>query len=176
MLFAQDLEKYHLDDIAQGLAVCGLTARSEGETAFPDMGTMKSFISPYRDARADREAKEATARELEALKRDREEHPEQYETTEVDRARMDALNAKLMQRATFPNATTSFKRHIEATETKCPHCDKALPLPKNMRMWTADQVLEFGAQLKEIERLAEANREETLRQAHAAEVLAEVVA
>ncbi len=77
-MFAQDLERFPLEDIEAGLGKIGLRPREEGETAFPDMGTMLHAI---KIAGRDRRIADAKARPLRLY----------HESTEDIRPEIDTL-------------------------------------------------------------------------------------
>lgn len=74
MVLAEDLQKFDLRDTAGGLDDIAKYPRREGETAFPDLATLKAAIL---ERKLVREAEEVRADEAREAKY-RSEHPEEF--------------------------------------------------------------------------------------------------
>ena len=65
-------------DIAMGIDTLSNTLRNEGETAFPDLPTIRRAIESASAHRKSREHRNAERERYETERRDRTEHPERY--------------------------------------------------------------------------------------------------
>lgn len=77
-MFAADLEEYEMQDIEAGLTHLGKRTRREGETAFPDMGTMRAQIGMAEFCRVSDQVEQREKTEDEALRQRRKDHPEEF--------------------------------------------------------------------------------------------------
>jgi len=78
-IYSQELSsRFRLDDIRAGLHVLALTRREDGDTAFPDVGTVLAAVrEAVRERHAARTAEAKRMRD-DAEERHRKEHPEEY--------------------------------------------------------------------------------------------------
>jgi hypothetical protein len=125
-----------------------LKPRAEGETAFPTLATVLEEVRSI--VRANR-APELTSGERWAA------HVDEYwknPPAPLDgelQAKVDALNEKYDLKKPKEIITVN-------AEIICPRCQFAQAVSANFRNWTADEILEYGAIVKELELIAERNR------------------
>ena len=77
-LYVSKLARYDKRDIAVGIDTLSNTSRNEGETAFPDLPTIRRAIESASSHRKSREHRNAERERYETERRDRTEHPERY--------------------------------------------------------------------------------------------------
>ena len=105
-VYSTQLQKYELEDIKAAITKLSLTRRREGETAFPDLGTVDEAVMDERRIRWDEEAEAKNViREAEGS-RHRVEHPEDY-------VNMTEIAAEYF-------ATKSMEAVLYATENEVP--------------------------------------------------------
>ena len=90
-LYATELGDYLEQDVQAGIRRLGTTPRREGETAFPDLGTVLEAVRSARGARQRYQEAEERAAEFAAYQKDRAENPELYGRMEI----VDSLNAAI---------------------------------------------------------------------------------
>ena len=76
--YSSELGHYDARDIEAAVRKLMYTKREPGETAFPDLQTLDECIRAGKNARLRAEREQRERDEDEALRRDREEHPENY--------------------------------------------------------------------------------------------------
>lgn len=74
LVLAEDLERFDLQDVRQGLEDIGRRPRREGETAFPESGRL---IQAVTERKLTRDAEELRRYER-AMEQARKENPEQF--------------------------------------------------------------------------------------------------
>lgn len=117
-LYSSRLVDYQLEDVREGLTKLSLRPRAEGETAFPDLGTV---IGAVKDARRDRRIAEEQREQREAWAAEeahRRDHPEEYLHWDP--------HAQLKQ---MGKAAPDVKASVRTEPTtQCPHCGAVLLL------------------------------------------------
>jgi hypothetical protein len=148
LTFSKDLAVYSLSDIDQALMRIASVPRREGETAFPEVATI---LEAVRGVIRARKVPEPTSGERWAAHVDEYwKNPPAPLDAELQ-AKVDAMNEKF--------SLTKPKEIITVNaEIVCPRCQFAQAVSANFRNWTADEILEYGAVVKELEQIAERNR------------------
>jgi hypothetical protein len=134
-VFATHLSQYDLRDISVAVRRLSLQRRSEGETAFPDLGTVDEAVKDERNERMRAERKRAEREEEEAEERDRREHPEKYAPFDLkaEYAKIRARNGEAVQQA----------RETMRREQRCPTCG-AVPGATYCQSLTPQQLRELA--------------------------------
>lgn len=78
ILYASELSEFREDDVSQAIRKISFTSREEGETAFPDLGTVVRTVRSFAVQRASDEERLRRNAERNALEEDRRQHPENY--------------------------------------------------------------------------------------------------
>jgi len=78
LVLAEDLLPYEASDIETALDQLGRRPRREGETAFPDLGSIEEEVRAIRSERRACEAKERERQQLLEEAEHRRLHPEEY--------------------------------------------------------------------------------------------------
>ena len=166
-LDAADLSTYELTDIEAGLEWLRIQERREGESAYPDMGTMIVAIKRFRSTRKAAEDKAKQEADDAASKEDFRLHPENYITS----AETQAMLERLAKKVNFDKP-----REIDQTPVMvaCARCGFEHPVARNMRFWDPDEIEAYAKLLREVRAVAAANREIALAELQAR--LAEQVA
>jgi hypothetical protein len=148
LTFADDLSSYQLSDIDQALMRIASVPRRDGETAFPEVATILEAVRGVIRARKAIENDEGVrwAKYVERCKAEGTVEPD-AETLE----KIEALNEKFS--LTKPKEIVTVNAEII-----CPRCQFAQAVSANFRNWTADEILDYGAVVKELEQIAERNR------------------
>jgi hypothetical protein len=149
LVYADDLKHLDLPAIEEGLRVLSLTPRAEGETAFPDIGTVLQAVRRIINPRYQRIALD----EINARALHREANPEMYITDDETKAMVDRLAAKHGMRATKKPEVRDYKEEL------CPHCHKHLPVATNIRFWSSQELRDLADVVEKNEKIAAANRE-----------------
>lgn len=151
-VFASDLEPFEIADIEAGTFAIAQIPKEKGDTAFPEIADIKQAVVMAGRSRRTAEARERRIADEAAERRRRETHPEEFEA--FGPADLEALAKKSAGKFSFER-----QKKAEPMVTNCPHCSGVLPLPANMRFWTASEVAAFAEILANSERAAAANRE-----------------
>jgi hypothetical protein len=77
-VFATHLSQYDQRDISAAVMRLSLQRRSEGETAFPDLGTMDEAVKDERNTRMRSEREQREREEAAEEEKRRREHPEEF--------------------------------------------------------------------------------------------------
>jgi hypothetical protein len=150
LVLAEDLTRYELPDVQVAFDAIAERPRAEGETAFPDVGTLKMECRRVKVARRDSEA--FTARVAEETEMRRQIANEDHAEVNAD---MKRLSAKFAMDAPPRNPVTA--AGIDCI-THCIHCNGRIPTRRAIYMMTADEIEEFLPLKREIERIAAKNQ------------------
>lgn len=126
--------------------------RAEGETAFPDIGTILECIRGVkrkRNENSEFEKHEARVAHFKA-------HPEMYETPDEVKDMAARVAGKFGIKATQANPFKEIDRTPELV--LCPKCQFEQPVASNIRHWTAKELHEMAAVKEQSELIAERNR------------------
>ena len=146
-LFAADLEHLELADLESALKELSLRPRRDGETAFPDLATV---LEAVRYVRAERSSRRALEKENERIAHFHA-HPEFYEADEEIKEKFHALAEKMDMPKTKPIIP-------DPVMVCCPHCHGMLPLAKNLRFWSPQELRNYAGVLEEVQAIADRNR------------------
>lgn len=148
-IYSEDLDIYSLPDIEAALELIANKSRREGETAFPDVETIREAVrAVIRSSRPSADEESAT-RWLQYLENCKSEGVEKPDTETL--ARIEKLNGKFGLEKPKEIITT-------CTELVCPGCGLAQPVAGNIRLWTPEQLHEHANLLEELAVIAERNR------------------
>lgn len=78
ILYTSELAEYREDDISQAIRKIAFTPREEGETAFPELGTIARTVRSFAIERNRVEERRRRREEDERRAEDRRQHPENY--------------------------------------------------------------------------------------------------
>ena len=78
ILYASEICDFREDDVSKAIRKIAVRPREEGETAFPDLGTLLKAIKSERSERVNEEEAKRSADEYGAIQEDRRLHPEKY--------------------------------------------------------------------------------------------------
>lgn len=151
-LFSADLEHLEMTDLEDALRVLSLKPRAEGQTAFPDLGTILEAVRGVSRARGDRRAID----DLNQMKSHKAAHPELYETPDEVKDMAARVAGKFGIKATQAKPFKEIDRSPELV--LCPKCQFEQPVASNIRHWTAKELYEIAAVKEQSELIAERNR------------------
>lgn len=153
LLYASDLESYEIGNLETAFQNLAMKPRAEGETAFPDIGTILEAVrAVIRSSRPSPE-EESTAKWMKYLE---DAKAEGIVGPDGDMlARIAALNEK---------HSLDRPKVIDTTPVlmACPHCSKELPVAPNIRFWTPMELRDYADSVESVQKIAAANRAATL--------------
>jgi hypothetical protein len=148
LTFADDLSIYQLGDIDKALMVMASVPRRDGETAFPEVATIREAIRGVKRGRAERSAIDKENARIAHFKA----HPELYETSEE----LKAMTKRIEEKFSFDAPRREIE--IQHREESCPHCQGVLPIASNIRFWSSEELRNLADVVQKNEQIAAANR------------------
>jgi len=139
-------------DLQEAFRLMSLKPRAEGQTAFPDLGTILEAVRGVTRARGDRRAIE----ELNRVKAHKDAHPELYETP----AEVKEMAEKIADKFGIKASKEKPREFVVANPdpVNCPHCGEMLPLGANYRMMEPAEMHRLADVMTELAVIAERNR------------------